>query len=701
MSKTVAAIIPNYNYADFIIERIDSVLEQTYPVSELIILDDASPDDSVKIIKQKIKEIKQNYPQIRVRLIVNEKNSGGLVFSQWQKGLKEITSDYFWIAEADDTADKHFLETAMQKFAEYPSAVLFYSDSYRIDQNGKILSKTCSDWADMWGKGRWNEDFFNKGEDEVINYLGETNPILNVSSVVWKNQKNLMKIFEEAKKFKVAGDWYIYTRVLESGDIVYSAQPLNRYRKHNQGSASTIVKLSREYSEVVEIQERVAKKYHLSKENLEWQKFRRKGMGMVENTQNKGTKGKIAWFVPDFDKGSGGHRTIFQNINMLIENGYTCDLYVNTMGRKMPVEVYNNICNWYMDFKGDVFSDFYPAKKYDMVIATGWDTAEPVSRITCEKKLYFVQDYEPWFFSMGQEYIGAVESYKYGLRNVTIGHWLPAKLKEEFGQKAAAFSFGADLEVYKRRKDVKKENAICFIYQPGKPRRCSDLGLRALKIVQKVRPDVKIYLYGSEKLKTKDKNVEHLGVLNVEECNELYNKCKVGLCFSASNPSRIPFEMMAAGLPVVDLYLQNNLYDFPENGCMLAEPKAEAIAAALLKILEDEKLQQKLSKGGEKFMRDYPLQKGFDEFLDIINNTMQGKRVKNADCVRTYNREPVEAGERELKLVSDERIAFRGVESVSGQKILLSQLLIRNGVCLVKMIIPQRAYNGLKRMLGR
>ena len=58
MSKTVAAIIPNYNYADFIIERIDSILEQTYPVSELIILDDASTDNTTKIIKEYDKKIK-------------------------------------------------------------------------------------------------------------------------------------------------------------------------------------------------------------------------------------------------------------------------------------------------------------------------------------------------------------------------------------------------------------------------------------------------------------------------------------------------------------------------------------------------------------------------------------------------------------------------------------------------------------------
>ena len=213
--RKVSVIIPNYNYEDFITERIDSVLFQTYPISELIILDDASTDDSVEVIEDKIIEIKKEYPEIKVIFAPNKKNSGGCVFSQWQKGLELASGDYIWIAEADDSCDAHFLETAMKKFAEKPNTVLYYCDSYRINQNNVIKSRTCTDWMDMWKSGRYSMDFYNDGKDEIINYLSGTNPIMNVSSVVWKNIIQLDKIFEEAKEYKVAGDWYIYSRVLE------------------------------------------------------------------------------------------------------------------------------------------------------------------------------------------------------------------------------------------------------------------------------------------------------------------------------------------------------------------------------------------------------------------------------------------------------------------------------------------------------
>lgn len=62
---------------------------------------------------------------------------------------------------------------------------------------------------------------------------------------------------------------------------------------------------------------------------------------------------------------------------------------------------------------------------------------------------------------------------------------------------------------------------------------------------------------------------KNLNIIPIKECNELYNKCKVGICMSASNPSRIPFEMMSAGLPVVELYKENNIYDLPDEGVLL------------------------------------------------------------------------------------------------------------------------------------
>ncbi len=651
-TKTIAAIIPNYNYADFIIERIDSVLFQTYPISELVILDDASPDNSVEVIENKIKEITKEYPKIKVKFLKNEKNSGGCVFSQWQKGLKEVESEYFWIAEADDSADAHFLETAMEKFKERPNTVLFFSDSYRINQKNEVTSHTCSDWADMWKSGRYKKDFYNSGLDEIKNYLSGTNPILNVSSVVWKNSPELPKIFEEAKKYKVAGDWYIYSRVLENGDIAYSAKQLNYYRKHDKGSASTVVKLNIEYGEVTTVQNRIIEKYNLGPEQIEWAKVRRRGMGFVENPKNVGDKGTIAWVVPAFSTGSGGHRTIFTNVNYLIEHGYRCDVYVNGNQGEYPNDIFKRIEEGYGEFKADVFAGYTLAKKYNIAIATGWDTAEPVANSDAKNKLYFIQDFEPYFFPRNGENIAAERSYSLGLRGITIGKWLTQKISNNYPTETNYFHFCADLSNYHKNEDAEKEDAICYIFQPGKPRRCDQIALRALQIVQKLRPETKIYFYGSAKRKVQGLKVEHLGEITVEDCNNLYNKCSVGLCMSASNPSRIPFEMMSAGLPVVELYLDNNLYDFPEGGCLLAEPTPEGVATALLKVLNSKSLQKSMSEAGQKYMQDYPIEKGYAEFLDFIEHVARNDIPKPTGKQKPTYSAPAIAASKEVKEVS-------------------------------------------------
>ncbi len=646
----ISVIVPNYNYERFLKERIDSILLQTVPIYELILLDDASSDGSVSYLNKKIEEIKEQYPHIKIKTAFNEKNSGGCVFAQWQKGLSLATGDYIWIAEADDSSNTLFLEKAMEFFHKDKDVVLFYTESKRIDGDDNITASNCQDWCDIFKTGRWNEDYINDGVSEIKNYLSNNNTILNVSSVVWKNDSRLNTIFEEAKDYKIAGDWYIYMRVLEKGKVAFCHEALNYFRKHG-ASASTLSIRDKEYKEVFKIQEAIRMNYDLDEELLQKQRIRRRYMGYIEDDKNIGTKGNIAWFVPALLKGGGGHRTIFQNITALINDGYMCDVYIGDFNRHSPNELFQMINEYYGEFHGNVFADWNnPLKEYDCVIATSWNSAPIVQKIDCPKKAYFIQDFEPYFYPMGSNYVEAENTYKYGFHGITIGKWLSHKMREEFHLTTDYFSFCADLKTYKKLNNIEKENAICFVFQPDKPRRCDNIALKALQIVKTIKPDVKIYFYGSNPSIINNLEVEQLGIIPIEKCNELYNKCLVGLCMSASNPSRIPFEMMASGLPVVELYRENNLYDFPNDGCLLADSTPEAIANALLTILDDKKLQQKMSTAGIKYMKDYPLEKGFEEFVSHFNEYMKGTKEKTSKIELSYTKDKVMATDELINL---------------------------------------------------
>lgn len=160
-------------------------------------------------------------------------------------------------------------------------------------------------------------------------------------------------------------------------------------------------------------------------------------------------------------------------------------------------------------------------------------------------------------------------------------------------------------------------------------------------IVKYLRPDVKIYLYGSRVKGNVWFEHENLGIISLEKCNELYNKCSIGLCISSSNPSRIPFEMMAAGLPVVELHMENNLYDMPEEAVLLAHYTPESIAEAIIRLLDDPDLQIKMSIAGMEYMHDKDLNKGFEQFLNGVNNIIENIEVSTHDFEKKYTKPPV------------------------------------------------------------
>ena len=364
---------------------------------------------------------------------------------------------------------------------------------------------------------------------------------------------------------------------------------------------------------------------------------------------------RAAWVLPSLIEGSGGHRTILQNVQYLIRKGYECDVYVEDKGEVKNSEELRRQAETLFGKHDCRFILGYDIQgEYDIIFATAWFTAKVVRDCNSKAvKAYFIQDFEALFNPMGDGYILACNSYGYGLKPVTIGRWLSHKMQTEYRTPSRYFDFCADRRIYRPLPETKKEHAICFVYQPDKPRRCSVLGIEALGIVKFLRPDVKIYLYGSNIKGNVWFEHENLGIIPLEKCNALYNKCEVGLCISSSNPSRIPFEMMAAGLPVVDLYMENNFYDMPNEGVRLAHTTPESIAQALIEILDHKETAAEMSEAGKRYMADKDLEHGFEQFYAAVSD-MAARREPAEPAVydRSYTRPAVSAD-----VVMDEKLA--------------------------------------------
>lgn len=253
-NKKVSVVIPNYNYAKFLQKRVETILAQTYPIYELLIMDDASRDGSVAKIRELVEFVKKKYPEMKVKTIFNTKNSGN-VYAQWAKGFSETTGDFVWIAEADDLCNKRFLEKVMPAFDD-DGVVISYAESRLIDENGRIRTLNARKWVDMFNTGHWKKSYVNNGRQELREVLYINNTIPNVSGVVFRKMGGSGVLLKKAQRFRLAGDWYFYAKLLLKGKIAYNKKSLNYHRVHNGGVTST-TRAEEYYNEVVSMQDMI------------------------------------------------------------------------------------------------------------------------------------------------------------------------------------------------------------------------------------------------------------------------------------------------------------------------------------------------------------------------------------------------------------------------------------------------------------
>jgi glycosyltransferase involved in cell wall biosynthesis len=252
----ISVIVPNYNYAHLLPERMKSILRQTIPFYELIVLDDASTDESIEAVEKLATE-----NNVELRLIRNDVNSG-CVSRQWNKGVELATGELIWIAEADDLSEPGFLQALADAMLD-KSVVMAYCQSRQIDEHGHILANNYFEYTNDVCTRHWLQAHRAKGIEEIRNYLAVKNTIPNVSAVLFRREalvSALRRDLETMATFKIAGDWVAYLGVLEQGDIAYVPEPLNLHRRHS--SSVTLGSDTRPHMlEVLRVQHMISQRY--------------------------------------------------------------------------------------------------------------------------------------------------------------------------------------------------------------------------------------------------------------------------------------------------------------------------------------------------------------------------------------------------------------------------------------------------------
>jgi glycosyltransferase involved in cell wall biosynthesis len=144
-----------------------------------------------------------------------------------------------------------------------------------------------------------------------------------------------------------------------------------------------------------------------------------------------------------------------------------------------------------------------------------------------------------------------------------------------------------------------------FYSRDATPRRAVPMGLLALDELWRRRPDVRIVLFGDAKPTKTSFPHENLGIVPTAELARRYSAATVGLCLSLTNYSLIPQEMMACGLPCVDIAGRSPEAAFGRDGpAELTHADPVALADAMQALLEDEERWRMRSQAGLSFVAD-------------------------------------------------------------------------------------------------
>lgn len=128
-TPSLSVVIPNYNHAQFLPRCLDAMLRQSVPAMEIIVLDDASTDNSVEVIEG----FARKHPI--VRLVRNERNLG--VVANVNRGIDLARGEYVFSAAADDEIVPGFFEKSLSLLAKHPQAALSCTiGDYREDATG-------------------------------------------------------------------------------------------------------------------------------------------------------------------------------------------------------------------------------------------------------------------------------------------------------------------------------------------------------------------------------------------------------------------------------------------------------------------------------------------------------------------------------------------------------------------------------------
>ena len=216
--KSFSVVIPNYNHGNYIAESLKAILNQSTKAKEIVVIDDGSTDDSVKIIEQ----IAQS--EASIKLVRNHTNMGSI--KSIDKGLRQTTEEYVTVLSADDKVLSGFFEKSISLLGRYPTAGMCSSLTRSIDSEGKDLGILPSP------KIRRIPSYLSPEEVRII--LNNTGMFATGNTTFYKRE-SLLEFWCLAEELQAFWDGFMAHAIALKYGACFIPEPLAAWRKMDTG----------------------------------------------------------------------------------------------------------------------------------------------------------------------------------------------------------------------------------------------------------------------------------------------------------------------------------------------------------------------------------------------------------------------------------------------------------------------------------
>lgn len=217
----VSIVVASYNHAEFLVQRMESLIGQTYQDIEILVIDDCSPDNSVEVLRRY-----ESHP--KVKLLIRGQNGGWVTVSN--QGVEMSTGEFVIFANCDDYCDPHMITRLVDAMNAYPTAGIAFCRSLLVDEEGHTLGDDFAIREPAFRARCLTDTLLT--QKEMSRFLLHSCVIPNLSAALIRKEC-LNTVGKLSPDYRVCSDWDLFFRIVARYDVAYIAEPLNKFRQHD------------------------------------------------------------------------------------------------------------------------------------------------------------------------------------------------------------------------------------------------------------------------------------------------------------------------------------------------------------------------------------------------------------------------------------------------------------------------------------